>query len=975
MWVGNLTNLTRLYLSGNNLTGAIPAELGNLTNLRELYLIGSDLSGPIPPELGNLTNLRRLYLRGNDLSGPIPPELGSLTNLSHLELTSNWGLTGPLPQGLRSSPLERLHIFGTQTCAPAAWRDWLVGTIGVYNLGAFSGFNGRLCGAGTDVTIDVAVVYTPNARDVTGGVAEIEALIDLMVAGTNQAYEASGVHHRLALVERSEVAYVETGNGAYDIHRLADPSDGHMDEVHEMRERIGADLVHLVVGESNLGGIADFLGAFSLGRRCCFAHELGHNMGLLHERYVEHSRRDRWPVSDRWPQHPSYGYVNQRAFEPDAPPLSRWGTIMSYGSQCADAGFFCRTLFRFSNPRQAHDGDPLGVPYGASPSDPVTGPADAAAVLNATGPAVALWRDRPPGLNRPPTAVVGTLPDQRLALDGTLDVDLSQAFADPDGDALTYAVSSSAPRVVTVLAAGARVTLTAVAEGTATIRVRAIDPGGLSAIQLFTATVTGPSNRPPEAVGALAPLTIGLDETAVTVDVSGAFRDPDGDALTYGATSSVPAVAAVTATGSAVTVTPVTEGTATVTVTATDVGGSNTAATQAFTVTVSAANRPPEAVGVLGPLTIGLDEGAVTVEVSGAFRDPDGDALTYGATSSAPAVAAVTATGSVVTVTPVTEGTATVRVTATDVGSSNTAATQAFTVTVGAANRPPEAVGVLGPLTIGLDEGAVTVEVSGAFRDPDGDVLSYVATSSTPAVAAVTATGSVVTVTPVSEGTATVRVTATDVGGSNTAATQAFTVTVGAANRPPEAVGVLGPLTIGLDDGAVTVEVSGAFRDADGDVLSYVATSSAPAVAAVTGDGQRGDGDAGGRGDGDGDGDRDRRRRLEHRGDADVHGDGGRREPAARAGGRAGAADDRARRRGGDGGGVGCVPGPGRRRADLWGDLFDPRRGGGDGDGQRGDGDAGVGGDGDGDGDRDRRRRLGHRGDPSVQGDGAAAFH
>ena len=56
--------------------------------------------------------------------------------------------------------------------------------------------------------------------------------------------------------------------------------------------------------------------------------------------------------------------------------------------------------------------------------------------------------------------------------------------------------------------------------------------------------------------------------------MSGAFRDPDGDALTYGATSSAPAVAAVTATGSVVTVTPVTEGTATVTVTATDVGGS-----------------------------------------------------------------------------------------------------------------------------------------------------------------------------------------------------------------------------------------------------------------------------------------------------------------------------------------------------------------------------------------------------------------
>ena len=50
-------------------------------------------------------------------------------------------------------------------------------------------------------------------------------------------------------------------------------------------------------------------------------------------------------------------------------------------------------------------------------------------------------------------------------------------------------MSSSSPRVVSVLAAGARVTLTAVAEGTATIRVTAADPGGLTATQSFTVVV------------------------------------------------------------------------------------------------------------------------------------------------------------------------------------------------------------------------------------------------------------------------------------------------------------------------------------------------------------------------------------------------------------------------------------------------------------------------------------------------------
>ena len=202
------------------------------------------------------------------------------------------------------------------------------------------------------------------------------------------------------------------------------------------------------------------------------------------------------------------------------------------------------------------------------------------------------------GPNRPPAAV-GTLPDRTLALNATLDVDVSQAFVDPDGDALGYTVSSSVPDVVGTRVAGARVTLTAVGAGAAAIRVTATDPGGLTATQSFVVLVA--ANRPPVSVGALAPLTIGAGETAATVDVASAFRDPDGDPLTYGAISSAPAVASVSVSGSTVTATAVAGGTATVTVTvtATDTGGSNMPGTQTLTVTVS--NRAPEPVGTLGP--------------------------------------------------------------------------------------------------------------------------------------------------------------------------------------------------------------------------------------------------------------------------------------------------------------------------------------------------------------------------------------
>ena len=349
-------------------------------------------------------------------------------------------------------------------------------------------------------------------------------------------------------------------------------------------------------------------------------------------------------------------------------------------------------------------------------------------------------------------------------------------------------------------------------------------------------------NRPPEPVGRLAPVTVGVDESSVTVDVSGAFRDPDGDRLTYGASSSAPSVASVGVSGSRVSVTPVSEGTASVAVTATDIGGSNRPARQTFTVTVTPrANRPPEAVGTLSAVRLRVDESSVTVDVSGAFRDPDGDRLTYGASSSAPSVASVGVSGSRVSVTPVSEGTASVAVTATDIGGSNRPARQTFTVTVTPrANRPPEAVGTLSAVRLRVDESSVTVDVSGAFRDPDGDRLTYGASSSAPSVASVGVSGSRVSVTPVSEGTASVAVTATDIGGSNRPARQTFTVTVTPrANRPPEAVGTLSAVRLRVDESSVTVDVSGAFRDPDGDRLTYGASSSAPSVASVGVSGSR----------------------------------------------------------------------------------------------------------------------------------------
>ncbi len=325
----------------------------------------------------------------------------------------------------------------------------------------------------------------------------------------------------------------------------------------------------------------------------------------------------------------------------------------------------------------------------------------------------------------------------------------------------------------------------------------------------------------PTAVGSLADITdfVAMGSPRV-VDVVDKFSDT-GDILTFTAISGDTDIATVgVANDSEVTVTPLAVGgTTTITVTATDRAGQT--AEQTFTVTV---NATPTSVGTMDDVTDLVENGSPrNVDVATHFSDPN-DTLTFTAISDNTAIATVTVMGSVVTITPVAVGTATITVTATDTAGQT--AEQTFRVTV--TNPAPTATGTIADITDLVENGRPqTVEVATHFSDTDA--LTFTVASDNTAIATVTVMGSVVTITPKARGTATITVTATDTAGQT--AEQTFSVTV--TNPAPTATGTIDNITDLVENGSPR-DVNMASNFSDLDTLTFTATSDNTLIATVT---------------------------------------------------------------------------------------------------------------------------------------------
>ncbi len=207
-------------------------------------------------------------------------------------------------------------------------------------------------GPGKGPRVSIMVLWTP---DVTSASPGINQEINLAMEGLRSAFNRTWFTAFPILVHSGEITYTETNNLSTDVDWLSDDST-----VQSLRDTHSADLVVLLTESGSSCGAAwapnpvtsgTASRGFSAVRRSCipnlsFPHEIGHNLGMFHDRHVE---------SGPHPTNYNYGYVNQDG---------RIRSIMAYNRQCDDAGLTCRRVLAFSDPFTRHKGGTLGTAIG-----------------------------------------------------------------------------------------------------------------------------------------------------------------------------------------------------------------------------------------------------------------------------------------------------------------------------------------------------------------------------------------------------------------------------------------------------------------------------------------------------------------------------------------------------------------------------------------------------------------------------------
>jgi hypothetical protein len=204
----------------------------------------------------------------------------------------------------------------------------------------------------------VLFLYTPNAASDS---TDIKGEIAVMMRQFNQTLSLNKNFKATAeLAAALQVTYTESGDMETDLDRLSGKVPGFFDNVRQIRDKYKADFVHMLIrGSGDACGIGWLLDpqrpgsgdwSFSLADRECavgnfsFIHEVGHNLGLNHDRAV---------VSNAGAEEFNFGYV-------DIAHGIR--TVMAYNNACSDVNKNCRRLPVYSTPYLFYKGVVLGKP-------------------------------------------------------------------------------------------------------------------------------------------------------------------------------------------------------------------------------------------------------------------------------------------------------------------------------------------------------------------------------------------------------------------------------------------------------------------------------------------------------------------------------------------------------------------------------------------------------------------------------------
>lgn len=110
-FVGNMTQLNALWISGNSFGIDFPDTLYNLVNMQSFNISNCNISGTLDSRIANWAKLTHMYFQNNELSGSIPDEIGSFPNLTFLQLYSN-NLEGEIPESIgKLGKLEYLRLY------------------------------------------------------------------------------------------------------------------------------------------------------------------------------------------------------------------------------------------------------------------------------------------------------------------------------------------------------------------------------------------------------------------------------------------------------------------------------------------------------------------------------------------------------------------------------------------------------------------------------------------------------------------------------------------------------------------------------------------------------------------------------------------------------------------------------------------------------------------------------------------------